>query len=73
MQALVARANAFEAAGQEAAPAREKHRQKLRRKAELLRSDVDAPEQAIPAYMLAGRRLNEDVPSNTEFEQRRGG
>ena len=32
----------------------------------------DAPEQEIPAYMLAGRRLNEDVPANTEFEQRRG-
>jgi 8-oxo-dGTP pyrophosphatase MutT (NUDIX family) len=33
----------------------------------------DAPEQEIPAYMLAGRRLNEDVPPNTEFEQRRNG
>jgi 8-oxo-dGTP pyrophosphatase MutT (NUDIX family) len=33
----------------------------------------DAPEQEIPAYMLAGRRLNQDVVPNTEFEQRRGG
>jgi 8-oxo-dGTP pyrophosphatase MutT (NUDIX family) len=32
----------------------------------------DAPEQQIPSYMLAGRRLNEDVVPNTEFEQRRG-
>ena len=33
----------------------------------------DAPEQEIPAYMLAGRRLNQDVVPNTEFEQRRKG
>ena len=33
----------------------------------------DAPEQELPAYMLAGRRLNQDVLPNTEFEQRRRG
>ncbi len=32
----------------------------------------DAPEREIPPYMLAGRRLNADVPPNTEFDQRRG-
>lgn len=31
----------------------------------------DAPEHEVPPYMLAGIRLNEDVRSNTEFEQRR--
>ena len=32
----------------------------------------DAPEQELPSYMLAGRRLNEDVLPNTEFDRRRG-
>ena len=31
----------------------------------------DAPEQELPAYMLVGRRLNEDVQPNTDFEDRR--
>jgi 8-oxo-dGTP pyrophosphatase MutT (NUDIX family) len=31
----------------------------------------DAPEQELPAYMLVGRRLNEGVAPNTEFERRR--
>ena len=29
----------------------------------------DAPEQELPAYMLVGRRLNQDVQPNTEFER----
>jgi 8-oxo-dGTP pyrophosphatase MutT (NUDIX family) len=33
----------------------------------------DAPEQELPAYMLVGRRLNQDVLPNTDFEQRRRG
>ena len=33
----------------------------------------DAPEQELPAYMLVGRRLNQDVLPNTEFEERRRG
>ena len=33
----------------------------------------DAPEQELPAYMLVGRRLNQDVQPNTEFEKRRRG
>ena len=33
----------------------------------------DAPEQELPSYMLVGRRLNEDVQPNTDFEQRRRG
>jgi hypothetical protein len=32
----------------------------------------DAPERELPPYMLVGRRLNQDVPPNTEFDQRRG-
>jgi hypothetical protein len=31
----------------------------------------DAPEREVPAYMLAGRRLNEDAKPNTEFDRRR--
>ena len=31
----------------------------------------DAPEQELPPYMLVGRRLNQDVQPNTEFEERR--
>jgi 8-oxo-dGTP pyrophosphatase MutT (NUDIX family) len=31
-----------------------------------------APERDVPAYQLVGRRLNQDVQPNTEFEQRRG-
>ena len=33
----------------------------------------DAPEQELPAYMLVGRRLNQDVQPNTDFERRRRG
>jgi 8-oxo-dGTP pyrophosphatase MutT (NUDIX family) len=33
----------------------------------------DAPTQELPAYMLVGRRLNQDVEPNTDFEQRRRG
>jgi 8-oxo-dGTP pyrophosphatase MutT (NUDIX family) len=33
----------------------------------------DAPQQELPPYMLVGRRLNEDVQPNTDFEQRRNG
>ena len=32
----------------------------------------DAPERELPAYMLVGRRLNQEVAPNTEFERRRG-
>lgn len=32
----------------------------------------EAPERELPAYMLAGRRLNQEVVPNTEFERRRG-
>jgi 8-oxo-dGTP pyrophosphatase MutT (NUDIX family) len=32
-----------------------------------------APEQELPAYMLVGRRLNQGVVPNTEFDQRREG
>jgi len=31
----------------------------------------DAPEQELPAYMLVGRRLNQDVQPNTQFDDRR--
>jgi 8-oxo-dGTP pyrophosphatase MutT (NUDIX family) len=31
----------------------------------------DAPEHEVPAYMLAGRRLDRDVPPHTELEPRR--
>jgi 8-oxo-dGTP pyrophosphatase MutT (NUDIX family) len=31
----------------------------------------DAPEREVPAYMLVGRRLNQDVQANTDFERRR--
>ena len=33
----------------------------------------DAPEQELPSYMLVGRRLNQDVLPNTDFERRRRG
>ena len=33
----------------------------------------DAPRTELPAYMLVGRRLNQGVRPNTEFEQRRRG
>lgn len=33
----------------------------------------DAPVREVPAYMLAGRRLNPDAEPNTDFEQRRRG
>jgi 8-oxo-dGTP pyrophosphatase MutT (NUDIX family) len=32
-----------------------------------------APEQELPAYMLVGRRLDEEARPNTDFEQRRRG